>query len=48
MIQPNEQLEQLTFEIPVCDITMRAKLEISQAVSIDDKQVFIEYVHFIS
>ena len=47
MIQPNEQLKQLTFEIPVCDITMGAKLEISQAVSIDEKQVFNENVHFI-
>ena len=37
MIEPNEHLRQLTFESPVCDITMGAKLEISQAVSIDDK-----------
>ena len=47
MIHPNEQLKQLTLEIPVCDITMRAKLEISQAVSIHDKQVFNEYVLII-
>ena len=47
MIQPNGQLKQLIFEITVCDKTMSAKLEISQAVSIDDKQVFNEFVHFI-
>ena len=45
MIQPNEQLKQLTLEIPVSDITMRAKLEISQAVLTDDKPVFNIYVH---
>ena len=47
MIQPNEQLKQLTFEIPVSNITMRAKLEINQAVSIDYKPVFNANVHFI-
>ena len=46
MIVPNEQLKQLTFEIPVSDITMRAKLEVGQAVPIDDKPVFNNNVHF--
>ena len=47
MIQPKEQLKQLTFENLICDLTMRAKLETTQAVSIDAKKVFNENVHFI-
>ena len=47
MIQPNEQLKQLTLEIPVSDITSRAKLETDQAVLTDDKPVFNIYVNFI-
>ena len=47
MILPNEQLKQLTFEIPVSDITMRAELEVGQAVPIDDKPVLNNNVHFI-
>ena len=45
MVQPIEQLKQLTFQIPLCDITMRAKLEICQAVSINDKPVFNKNIH---
>ena len=47
MVQSIKQLKQLTFQIPVCDITMRVKLEICQAVSIDEKPVFKKNVHFI-
>ena len=47
MILPNEQSKQLTFEIPVSDIKMRAKQKITQAVSIDDKPVLNKNVHLI-
>ena len=46
MIQPNEHLKKLTFEVRVSDITIRAKLEIRQAVSTDDRPVCNEHVQY--